>query len=423
MLRRIINLLPVNIYAKDAQSRFLASNIHVARGMGTTPEQLVGKTDFDFFPAEMAQAFYDDEQAIIKSDEALINREEQVLDRESGVVRTYLTSKVPFHDIEGNVVGIVGIGHDVTAQRESERKRHELKQQLVDEIVQREQIAAELRLAQKLEAVGRLAAGVAHEINTPIQFVNDSLYFLRSACDDINTVLNLCLAAKNDIEAGESAEAILKKIQETMSAIDLEFLQDEIPKAFERTFDGANRVAGIVRAMKEFAHPDTNEQSPADINQALQTTLTVATNEYKYVATVNTVFGDLPMVVCNIGELNQVFLNMVVNAAHAIHDAGKDVSTGTISISTALVEDMVEVTIADNGCGIPAENIEKIYDPFFTTKEVGRGTGQGLAITRSIVIDKHGGDIRVASKPGEGTRFTLCLPVNGRQQNIEEAAA
>jgi PAS domain S-box-containing protein len=420
MLRTIIDLLPVNIYAKDLQSRFLVSNTHVARGMGCTPAQLKGKTDFDFFPKDMAQAFYNDEQAIIKSTEPLMNREERVLDKTSGVIRTYLTTKVPIRDIKGNISGIVGVGHDVTEQRESEKKRHELKQQLVDEILQREQMAAELRLSQKLESVGRLASGVAHEINTPIQFVNDSLYFLQSACEDINTVLNLCRAAKHDLEQGQSAESILAKIEEAMNAIDLEFLQGEIPKAFERTFDGANRVAGIVRAMKEFAHPDAVEQSPADINQALQTTLTVATNEYKYLAAVNTEFGEVPMVVCNIGELNQVFLNMIVNAAHAIHDSGKDISTGVISISTKLAGDVVEVSIADNGCGIPTENLEKIFDPFFTTKEVGRGTGQGLAITRSIVIDKHGGDIRVNSKPGEGTAFTLCLPVNGRQQSSEE---
>jgi len=140
----------------------------------------------------------------------------------------------------------------------------------------------------------------------------------------------------------------------------------------------------------------------------------VAANEYKYVATMNTDFGELPQVMCNIGELNQVFLNLIVNAAHAIHDTGKNAATGgAISISTALVGEKVEITVTDNGCGIPQENLDKIYDPFFTTKEVGRGTGQGLAITRSIVMEKHSGDIRVTSALGSGTQFTLCLPVDG----------
>ena len=423
LLRAMIDLAPANLFVKDTQSRFLAANVSVARGMGSTPDQLTGKTDFDFFPSEMAQRFFEDEQTIVQSGIAMLDREELVLDQTTGRVRTFLTSKIPYCDHAGNVIGTVGLGRDITAQRDSERKQRELQEQLLQEVRQREQIAIELRLAQKLESVGRLAAGVAHEINTPIQFVSDSLYFLRSACEDINTVLELCRNAPAGLASGDSAESILQNITNTMGTIDLEFLQAEIPKAFERTFDGANRVASIVRAMKEFAHPDVDEQSPADINQALQTTLTVATNEYKYVATVNTQFGELPMVNCNIGELNQVFLNMIVNAAHAIHDSGKEVGAGVISISTAVAGDTVEITIADNGCGIPQENIDKIYDPFFTTKEIGRGTGQGLAITRSIIIDKHHGDIRVDSKVGVGTQFTLCLPINGRQLSNEEAAA
>lgn len=425
LLRSMIDLIPANIFAKDTESRFLAANTRVARGMGCTPDELIGKTDFDFFPKEMAQSFFDDEQAVIKSNQSLIDREEPVLDQSTGQVRTYLTSKVPFHDFRGKVIGTVGIGLDITAQRESERKQRELQEQLLEEVKQREQMGIELGLAQKLESVGRLAAGIAHEINTPIQFVSDSLYFLRSAFDDINKLLELCRSAPQTLTSGESAENVLKNIIDTTASLDLDFLNEEIPKAFDRTFDGANRVASIVRAMKEYSHPDVNGQSSADINQALQTTLTVATNEYKYVASVNTDFGELPLVICNIGELNQVFLNMIVNAAHAIQDSGKDVSTGLISITTRAVGDMVEITIADNGCGISKENLEKIYDPFFTTKEVGRGTGQGLAITHSIVMEKHGGNIWVNSTVGVGTAFTLRLPVAGRarDEDTTEAAA
>jgi two-component system NtrC family sensor kinase len=143
-------------------------------------------------------------------------------------------------------------------------------------------------------------------------------------------------------------------------------------------------------------------------------TLLVASNEYKYLAKVNTEFAELPAVVCNVGELNQVFLNLIVNAAHAIHDAGRDSSTGEITVSTAVDGDTVVICVRDNGCGIPADNLSKLYDPFFTTKEVGRGTGQGLAITHSIVVDKHGGQIGVTSSAGNGTEFTLRLPIEGR---------
>jgi two-component system NtrC family sensor kinase len=187
-----------------------------------------------------------------------------------------------------------------------------------------------------------------------------------------------------------------------------------VPKAFERTFHGIERVSTIVKAMKEFAHPDSGEQSPADLNHALQTTLLVASNEYKYHAKVLTEFSELPPVTCNIGGLNQVFLNILVNAAHAIQDAGKDLASGEIKISTALDGDTAVIRISDNGCGVPPEHLSKLYDPFFTTKEVGRGTGQGLAITHSILVDKHGGDIGVKSRVGVGTEFVLRLPVAGR---------
>ena len=418
LLRTMIDLIPANIYAKDAQSRFLASNVRVARSMGATPEQLLGKTDFDFFPPAMAQTFFDDEQAIVKSGQALIDREEQVLDHTTiGSMRTYSTSKIPFHDNLGNVIGTVGIGHDITERRDNERKQRELQQQLLDEMQQRERSAIELRLAQKLESVGRLASGVAHEINTPIQFVNDSLYFLRSAFDDLNNLFAAYRNAAKDLPVSESTERFLQTIAAAATVADFDFLQAEIPKAFARTFDGASRVTNIVRAMKEFAHPDSMEHNPADINHALQTTLIIASNEYKYLAAVSTEFGELPLVDCNIGELNQVFLNLIVNAAHAIQDSGKDALAGNILIRTVVAGDNVEITIADNGCGIPQQHLDKIFDPFFTTKEVGRGTGQGLAIARSIVIEKHHGDIRVHSTPDSGTQFTLCLPIDGHMQS------
>ena len=270
-------------------------------------------------------------------------------------------------------------------------------EQLREQMRLREAAEVELGLAQKLEAVGRLAAGIAHEINTPIQYISDSVHFLSSAFEDL-----LSVAAPN------------AAVTVSRSDVDTEFLRDEVPRAIERTIEGTQRVATIVRAMKEFSHPDASEKMLSDLNRALETTLLIARNEYKYVATVDLRCGELPEVMCNIGELSQVFLNMIVNAAHALADAGRDAETGRITIKTALVEDWAELSFEDNGCGIPQEIIDKIYDPFFTTKEVGRGSGQGLAIARTIVVDKHAGRIQVASKPGVGTRFTLRLPIDVR---------
>lgn len=271
----------------------------------------------------------------------------------------------------------------------------EMNEQLREQMRLRQAAEVELGMAQKLESVGRLAAGIAHEINTPIQYITDSVNFLGSAFDELLSVV-----------------AINERTPQVNQLVDIQFLRDEVPRAIERTIEGTERVATIVRAMKEFSHPDSSVKMVADLNRALQNTLMIARNEYKYVATIDLQCGDLPEVMCNVGELSQVFLNLIVNSAHALADAGRDTESGRITIKTGMVEGWAEFRFQDNGCGIPQEIIAKIYDPFFTTKEVGRGTGQGLAIARSIVVDKHAGRISVQSTPGAGTCFTLCLPVN-----------
>jgi PAS domain S-box-containing protein len=320
----------------------------------------------------------------------------------------------PIFDGAGQLTHSVTMGADITAKREEILKKQELQDKLVEEMKERARVVIELQLAQKLESVGRLAAGIAHEINTPIQYVGDGVYFLRSAYDDFNQLLDGWRNAIDALPQNPELGALRLEVAELTAKYDLDFLRAEIPKALERTSDGVTRVTNIVKAMKEFAHPDANEQSPADLNHAIETTLLVASNEYKYFAKIHTEFAELPSVVCNVGELNQVFLNLIVNAAHAIHDAGRDVNTGEITISTAVAADDVVIRICDNGCGVPAENLSKLYDPFFTTKEVGRGTGQGLAIAHSIVVDKHGGHIGVRSDVGAGTEFTVRLPIDGR---------
>jgi two-component system NtrC family sensor kinase len=313
------------------------------------------------------------------------------------------------------VTHYVSMSADVTARLDAERKRQELQDKLAAETKERERVEAELRLSQKLEAVGRLAAGIAHEINTPIQYIGDSVTFLRSAREDGHAVLKAYQQAVTDLAAGVPIESVTAAIRAAEQAGDIEFYRTEVPKAFERTLEGVERVAQIVRAMKEFSHPDAVDHEPADINHALETTLVVARNEYKYVARIETKLEELPPVICNIGELNQVFLNLLVNAAHAIEEAGKEVSSGHITVTSAVDGEYVKITVSDNGCGIPQENIDKVFDPFFTTKEVGKGTGQGLAITRSIIVDKHRGSVDIDTIVGAGTQFTLRLPIAGKE--------
>jgi PAS domain S-box-containing protein len=312
------------------------------------------------------------------------------------------------------------LGADITVRLAQERAQRELQERLYSEMRERERMAIELRLAQKLESVGRLAAGIAHEINTPIQYVGDSVLFLQSAVADLERLRTEYRRALGRMADNEPPQAVLAGVEELESQLELPFLSKEIPQAFARTLQGVERVAAIVRAMKEFAHPDSVQHNYADLNHALETTLTVARNEYKYHARINTRLGELPLVNCNVGELNQVFLNLIVNAAHAVAASGQDASTGCITIATDAADQQVSVAITDNGCGIPAENLDKVFDPFFTTKPVGLGTGQGLAIARSIVTEKHGGRIQVHSVVGSGTTFTIHLPV--QRDSVAEAS-
>jgi len=272
----------------------------------------------------------------------------------------------------------------------------------------------ELGHARKLEAVGQLASGIAHEINTPAQFVGDGVHFLKEAFHGYQRLVRPYQRAVEALATGGGQEALLSEIRAIEEEIDLVYLDANVPGSFESCQDGINRITTIVRAMKAFAHPDQREKGEADLNQALQTTLAVAKNEYKYVADVTTELGDLPPVLCHVGDMNQVFLNLTVNAAHAIGDVvGKAGGKGAIRIKTAQEGDLVRIDIADTGSGIPEAIRPRIFDPFFTTKGVGKGSGQGLAIARSIVVTKHHGSLTFESEVGKGTTFTIRLPIGG----------
>ena len=285
------------------------------------------------------------------------------------------------------------------------------------DITKQANLELELRQAQKLESVGRLAAGVAHEINTPIQFVNDSVRFLQTAVEDMLSVVEKhhlatqhTLAAAADVELARAALA-------AEQAVDMPFLTQAMPEAIGRAVVGIDRVAAIVRSIKAFAHPDSAEMAYADLNKAIDSTLVVASAETRHVADVETVFGTLPDVLCHVGEINQVVLNLVVNAAHAIAERGDQ--RGTITVTTRSLGDAVEISVHDTGNGIPEQIRHRIFDPFFTTKDVGVGTGQGLAIAHSVVVDKHHGKLTFDSKVGEGTTFVVVLPI---ERQLQEAA-
>ncbi|MBS2024292.1 MAG: PAS domain-containing protein [Deltaproteobacteria bacterium] len=289
------------------------------------------------------------------------------------------------------------------------------------DITERRQLELELQAAQKLESVGRLAAGVAHEINTPVQFVNDSVHFLRDSVGDLLGLLSQYAEFRGAALEGKPLQELAASLAEAEDTADVEYLREQMPRAIDRAVEGLSRVAEIVRSMKAFAHPDQKERTSVDLNKALATTITIARNEYKYVADVETSFDELPLVSCHAGEVNQVFLNIIVNAAHAIGDKVKGTDQrGKIKVATRVDGDMVCVSISDTGGGIPEHVRGKIFDPFFTTKEIGRGTGQGLAIARSVV-EKHDGKLGFDTVVGAGTTFNIRLPIEARAARKEAA--
>jgi signal transduction histidine kinase len=292
--------------------------------------------------------------------------------------------------------------------------RHKVLRGMMLDVTDQRRLENELAQAQKLESVGRLAAGVAHEINTPVQFVSDSVHFVREAMDDLTAIVDKYRELRSATENGANVAAAAKAAEQAEDDADLDYILENAPVALDRAREGLGRVAAIVRSMKEFAHPDRKEMTQADINQAIASTLVIASNEYKYVADVETDFAALPLVNCFAGEINQVVLNLIVNAAHAIGDVVKATgSRGKIRVTTRTLEDFIEIAIADSGKGIPVEVRSRIFDPFFTTKEVGKGTGQGLAIARTVIVEKHGGTLHFESELGTGTTFYIRLPIAG----------
>jgi signal transduction histidine kinase len=320
-------------------------------------------------------------------------------------------------DLEGGYLTLLpGTIENVLARRRAEVAETERRREL-------EWSQAELEQARRLEATAHLAAGVAHEINTPIQYITDNLAFLRGAFETLSRLLDQYAEFVERARRGAvGAEAIEDMSQVAAEADEAELLA-EIPHAILEALDGAASVAEIVRAMKEFSHPGTQEKKPVALNDAIQRTLTVSRSEWKRVAEVVTDLDpDLPLVPCLPGDVNQVILNLIVNAAHAIAPlVGDDEERkGTITVRTRRVGAFVELGVSDTGTGIPPAIQDRIFEPFFTTKEVGKGTGQGLAIARNIIVKKHGGTIAFESGV-RGTTFVVRLPL-GNERPVEAGA-
>jgi PAS domain S-box-containing protein len=510
LLRTVIDLLPDFIYAKDLESRFILANKEVADNLGVEkPSDLIGKTDHEFFDASLADIYRADELRVMKSGVSMPQIIELTKDSRTGQDKWLHTRKVPYFDSEGNIIGVVGSGTDITPikkmqnrliqleniinssrmiaslismkenrkvkyisegvsrygyrsddfysgkmiysdlfhpddkekmekdlqqasklQLSSEKEEHRLitangevvwVESMVELLYDSDRVLSHiqivtfdisdrkkaeeeskmmqvrLRQAEKMESIGQLAAGIAHEINSPIQFIGDNTVFFEEAWSYISKI-----------------------IREDQLNDDLKFYYDEIPKAIKQSEEGIERVTRIVEAMREFSHPGAKKMSYADMNNALEQAATVCRNSWKYHCDLVTDFDSrLPTVFCDVSKMNQCFLNIIVNAAHAVESkiGSTPKDKGKITLTTRVVdEDRIYIGVADTGCGIPDEHLDRIFEPFFTTKDVGKGTGQGLSLCYDTIVRQHHGELSVESEVGKGSLFNIYLKIKANDE-------
>jgi two-component system, NtrC family, sensor kinase len=281
------------------------------------------------------------------------------------------------------------------------------------DLSERKRMEAELRQAHKLESVGRLAAGVAHEINTPVQFVSDSVHFASEAFEQVVTAITGYRELRATLAAGEDWRAAAARVDELEQTCDLAYAIENVPKALARATGGLSRIADIVRSMRVFAHP-ARQKAPADLTEAIRATLVVAASEYNLIADLGIDLCELPPVVCHVSDINQAFLNLVVNAGQAMTEVVRQTGKrGKLQVTTRRDRDDVVISIADTGPGIPEAIRDRVFDPFFTTKIVGQGTGQGLAVAHAVVCEMHAGALTFDTECGRGTTFHVRLPIAG----------
>ena len=398
--RDLFDKAPVAYHELDIEGQYTRVNQTELAMLGYEASEMVGHYAWDFVESENYREY------ILATLQGEADKNiEQSWRRKDGSNLQLLVSGRALHDGEGNIVGARFTLQDIT---------------------ERKHLEAQLRQAQKLESIGQLAAGIAHEINTPTQFVGDNVRFLQDSFSDIVELFNQYELLLSSCRQSTITDEIIKKTEQEVYKADIEYLKEEIPRAIGQSLEGIARIIKIVQSMKDFAHPGLKEKQTVDLNKIIESTITVASNEWKYVARLETDFDSgLQHVPCMAGEFNQVILNMIVNAVHAIRDVvGNDGNQkGLIKISTQQIEDeWVEIRISDTGKGIGEEHRSRIFDPFYTTKEVGKGTGQGLAIAHRVIVENHGGIINFETEVGSGTTFIIRLPLKSKDKTKEIAA-
>lgn len=393
LLQCVIEHIPQAVFWKDTERRYLGCNGRFAQTFGLKSfDDIVGRTDADLYRDS------DEAKQISDADQAIVNGGQEILAQHQSIrlpdktLREILYSKVPLRSADGKVLGMLGVFGDITEQKRMER-------QLAD--------------ARQLESIGRLAAGVAHEINTPMQYISDNVEFLADSTSQVFDLIDTVQAQVAQLrdDAGTAGSPVAARLSNCERRFD--FIRAQVPKAIEDCLVGSRRVMEIVSAMKVFSHPGTKSFVNADINDLITSTTSITRNRWKYCAKVELDLApELPMIRCLPAEINQVFLNLLVNAADAVAErfGNSDEIHGLIAVSSRRIAGGIVIEVRDNGCGIPEAIQSQIFNPFFTTKGVGKGTGQGLTLCYGVICNKHGGTLTVESQVGEGTAFRVFLP-------------
>ncbi len=377
LLQAVLDAIPQSVFIKDEQHRWVIVNRTFAAAMGAQRERLIGKTDFDFSAADHAQRSWDEDDAAFAGDDPMMV--ERRMTEPTGASAWYLKNKQRIVLPDGSRY-IVCLSSNITHFKQAQ---------------------AQLVQSEKLASIGQLAAGVAHEINNPIGYIFSNFATLEKYLRDAFEML----AAYEQAEAQLAGTPVAAELKALRERIELDFLKEDIPELMSQSREGIERVRKIVQDLKDFSRVDARQEWEwADLRKGIDSTLNIVNNEIKYKADVVKQYGELPEVECLPSEMNQIFMNLLVNAAHAI-----GAERGTITIRTGIEGPDVWVEVEDNGCGIAKENVARIFDPFFTTKAIGQGTGLGLSLAYGIV-KKHGGRIEVDSEVGRGSRFRVTIP-------------
>jgi len=380
----------------DFEENIKRVNKAATRLLEYSREDLLGKAFVDLWGKEIFQGF----DFLSSKEKQELENYETCLKRSDGSLIPVTLSCSAIKDKDKKNSNFVCLLKDISKQKKAEEEKFELER--------------ELKQAQKLESIGTLAAGIAHEINTPIQFISDNTEFVVEFLGEVFNFISFFKDRLVDLGEMEELKELKRELKVEEENIDLSYMQEQLPKALEQTVEGLERVKKIVKAMKDFSHIGQGEEKEeADINEAIRTTITISCNEWKYAAELETDLDEnLPLVNCFIADIKQVILNLIVNAAHAIEEKNKeDNQSGIIKIKTKKKGKSVIISIEDTGAGIEEKIRDRVFEHFFTTKVRGKGTGQGLAMGYKTVVEKHGGELYFETEAGKGTTFFIKLPI------------